>query len=101
MKSATYNQNGKIWLFINDSVSVELLSDNSQQITMKLNLQDNDQSFFVIVVLAKCTTLDRLDLWDDIYGLASNMQLTWLLGGDFNVIMNEDIRRIACISCRI
>ncbi|XP_059310107.1 uncharacterized protein LOC132061280 [Lycium ferocissimum] len=44
----------------------------------------------VSIVYAKCDEGDRLQLWDDMYGLASNMALPCLIGGDFNVILNKE-----------
>ncbi|XP_075087618.1 uncharacterized protein LOC142169628 [Nicotiana tabacum] len=41
-------------------------------------------------VYAKCLSLERLELWDNLYYLASDMELPWLVGGDFNVVLHED-----------
>nr|XP_016450038.1 PREDICTED: uncharacterized protein LOC107774897 [Nicotiana tabacum] len=41
-------------------------------------------------VYAKCLPLDRLELWDSLYYLASDMKLPWLVGGDFNVLLSEE-----------
>ncbi|XP_075087582.1 uncharacterized protein LOC107807030 [Nicotiana tabacum] len=32
----------------------------------------------------------RLELWDSLYYLASGIKLSWLVGGDFNVLLNEE-----------
>ncbi|XP_070033112.1 uncharacterized protein [Nicotiana tomentosiformis] len=61
METALSNINGKIWLFIDDVVEWELLID-----------------------------IDQLELWDNLYYLASDMELPWLVGGDFHVILNEE-----------
>ncbi|XP_070034913.1 uncharacterized protein [Nicotiana tomentosiformis] len=42
------------------------------------------------VVYAKCSSLERLELWDNLYYLASDMELLWVVGRDFNVILNEE-----------
>ncbi|XP_075091900.1 uncharacterized protein LOC142172042 [Nicotiana tabacum] len=34
--------------------------------------------------------MERLELWDHLYLLASDMELPWLVGGDFNVVLHED-----------
>ncbi|XP_075095204.1 uncharacterized protein LOC142173503 [Nicotiana tabacum] len=44
----------------------------------------------MIFVYAKCSSLERLELWDNLYYLASNMELPWLVGGDFNVVLHKD-----------
>nr|XP_016477413.1 PREDICTED: uncharacterized protein LOC107798896 [Nicotiana tabacum] len=41
-------------------------------------------------VYAKCSAMKRLELWDHLYYLASDMELSWLVGGDFNVVLHED-----------
>ncbi|XP_075087721.1 uncharacterized protein LOC142169718 [Nicotiana tabacum] len=41
-------------------------------------------------VYAKCSAIERLELWDHLYYLASDMELPWLVGGDFNVLLHED-----------
>ncbi|XP_060211805.1 uncharacterized protein LOC132639371 [Lycium barbarum] len=90
IRYAHYNCNGKIWLFVNDNVDVEILQDLEQQITIKLLFQDWNKSLMVTMVYAKCDHLERISLWDSLYSLADQMELPWLVGGDFNVIMNED-----------
>ncbi|XP_060211890.1 uncharacterized protein LOC132639465 [Lycium barbarum] len=90
MTYAHYNCNGKIWFFVNDNVDVEILQDLEQQITIKLFFQEWNKSLMVTMVYAKCDHLERISLWDSLYSLADQMELPWLVGGDFNVIMNED-----------
>lgn len=97
MQSATYNHSREIWVFTSEGFSVELLLDTTQQISMKLGLNNNDLVFVATIVYAKCNALERLDLWEDIYRLANNMHLFWLVGGDFNVIMNEEEKRVVCL----
>ncbi|XP_075095116.1 uncharacterized protein LOC142173428 [Nicotiana tabacum] len=40
-------------------------------------------------VYAKCTSLERLELWDNLYYMKSDMELPWLVGGDLNVVLHE------------
>ncbi|KAK4731359.1 hypothetical protein R3W88_024347 [Solanum pinnatisectum] len=42
------------------------------------------------MIYAKCTSLERLCLWEDLYSIRLNLSLPWMVGGDFNVIMEED-----------
>ncbi|XP_060183152.1 uncharacterized protein LOC132613118 [Lycium barbarum] len=90
MNTTGHNCNGKIWYFVNDGVDVEILMDTEQQITIKLCLQNNGKSFINTLVYVKCDAAERLQLWDDIYNLANHNNLPWLIGGYFNVIMNEE-----------
>lgn len=57
---------------------------------MKLTFQEDNKECIFTVVYAKCTESERLLLWDDIYQLAANMNTPWLVGGDFNAILNEE-----------
>ncbi|XP_070042737.1 uncharacterized protein LOC142178149 [Nicotiana tabacum] len=41
-------------------------------------------------VYAKCSSLERLELWDNMYYLASDMKLPWVVVGDFDVVLHED-----------
>nr|XP_016461422.1 PREDICTED: uncharacterized protein LOC107784758 [Nicotiana tabacum] len=41
-------------------------------------------------VYAKCSSLERLELWDNLYYLTIGMELPWLVGGYFNVVLNEE-----------
>ncbi|XP_070045606.1 uncharacterized protein [Nicotiana tomentosiformis] len=34
--------------------------------------------------------MERLELWDNLYYLALDMELPWMVGGDFNVILSEE-----------
>lgn len=43
-----------------------------------------------IVVCAKYEDRERVSLWDDIYSLCHTIRVSWMAGGYFNVIMNED-----------
>ncbi|XP_070053323.1 uncharacterized protein [Nicotiana tomentosiformis] len=40
-------------------------------------------------VYAKYSSLERLELWDYLYYLTSDMDMPWVVGGDFNVILHE------------
>ncbi|KAG5595366.1 hypothetical protein H5410_036598 [Solanum commersonii] len=67
------NCNGKIWVIINSDFDVTVVRDTKQQLTL----------FY-----AKCTSEDRLMLWEDIYQMAETIDSPWLIGGNFNVVLN-------------
>ncbi|XP_049357066.1 uncharacterized protein LOC125821728 [Solanum verrucosum] len=89
MRYINYNTNGQIWVFIKEGTSVGVISDTKQQLTLQLTL-DNGYQFMVTMVYAKCTALERLCLWEDLYTIGLDFSLPWMVGGDFNVIMEED-----------
>ncbi|KAH0636440.1 hypothetical protein KY289_036355 [Solanum tuberosum] len=57
--------------------------------SLKLFLQEPSIEVMVTLVYAKCDANKRLELWDDIYQLTNNISCPWMVGGDFNVVMNE------------
>ncbi|XP_075083544.1 uncharacterized protein LOC142167279 [Nicotiana tabacum] len=90
MDAAISNVNGKIWLFLDSVVQWDLLIDREQQLTIRVYHQDIGKYIMMTFVYEKCSPLDRLELWDSLYYHASDMELPWLIGGDFNVILNEE-----------
>ncbi|XP_060182971.1 uncharacterized protein LOC132612916 [Lycium barbarum] len=69
---------------------VEVIQDTDQQITVKLNFQDDNKTLMTTMIYAKCEALERISLWDNLYNLDDQMEVPWLVGGDFNVIIHED-----------
>ncbi|XP_070048553.1 uncharacterized protein [Nicotiana tomentosiformis] len=90
METAYTNINGQIWLFFNAVVEWELVEDTEQQVTVRVFHHDLGQRMMMTFVYAKCSVIERLELWDHLYYLASDMELPWLVGGDFNVLLHED-----------
>ncbi|XP_060210575.1 uncharacterized protein LOC132637513 [Lycium barbarum] len=87
---ANANCNGKIWYFVAGNIDVEVLMDSPQQITLKLFLQDLNQYLITTLVYAKCSASERIELWEDIYHLSNTLSCSWLVGGDFNVVLNDE-----------
>ncbi|XP_070035176.1 uncharacterized protein [Nicotiana tomentosiformis] len=90
METAYTNINGQIWLFFNAVVEWELVEDIEQQVTVRVFYHDLGQHMMMTFVYAKCSAMERLDLWDHLYYLASDMELPWLVGWNFNVLLHED-----------
>jgi len=89
MQYVNYNSNGQIWVFIQEGIHVGVVSDSEQQLTLHLSFHNGNQ-FLVTLVYAKCTAVERLRLWKDIYAIGDNHSLPWMVGGDFNVVMGEE-----------
>ncbi|XP_070046818.1 uncharacterized protein [Nicotiana tomentosiformis] len=64
--------------------------DSHQQVTIKLYHHYIGQYIMCTFVYAKCSSLERLELWDNLYCLASDMEFPWMVGGDFNMLLHED-----------
>ncbi|XP_060194932.1 uncharacterized protein LOC132624122 [Lycium barbarum] len=90
MEHAYYNASGKNWFFINTDIDVDIVWDDSQQISYKLTFQQMNKIMFVTMVYEKYDAMERLTLWNSLYVLADGMVAPWLIGGDFNVILNEE-----------
>ncbi|KAK6791385.1 hypothetical protein RDI58_010466 [Solanum bulbocastanum] len=89
MQYVNFNKNGQIWVFVNHNIQVGVISDSNQQLTLLLTLEDGSQVMSTMVY-AKCSVIERLHLWDDIYSLSLNISIPWMVGGDFNVILSEE-----------
>ncbi|XP_019241772.1 PREDICTED: uncharacterized protein LOC109221779 [Nicotiana attenuata] len=80
----------EIWVFVDDDHGVNVMINMEQQMTLKLINMDTQVSFIVTFVYAKCDSIERIELWDSMYYLARDMSHPWLVGGDFNVIWDEE-----------
>ncbi|XP_019228674.1 PREDICTED: uncharacterized protein LOC109209791 [Nicotiana attenuata] len=90
METAYANINGQIWLFFDSVVEWELVEDTKQQVTVEVFHHELGQHMMITFVYAKSSAMERLQLWDHLYYLASDMELPWLVGGDFNVVLHKD-----------
>lgn len=80
----------KIWAFIDEKFDVTILFDMEQQLTLKLFDTEEHKEFIFTLVYAKCDSIERIELWDSMYDMATDMTVPWLVGGDFNVIWDEE-----------
>lgn len=90
MAQANANSNRKIWYFVKEGIEVEIISNTNQQVTLKLFIQEWNRTLITTLGYAKCDARDRLELWDNLNQNANSLNHAWLVGGDFNVILNEE-----------
>ncbi|XP_060183197.1 uncharacterized protein LOC132613164 [Lycium barbarum] len=91
LETVIANVSGKIWAFVDEEYETTILIiDNVQQLTLKLFNWDLDIELVVTLVYAKCDRTERIELWDSLSYLASDITTPWLFGGDFNVIVDEE-----------
>ncbi|XP_075086274.1 uncharacterized protein LOC142168985 [Nicotiana tabacum] len=83
------NVNGKIWAFIDEDIDVDMMN-MEQQMTLKLFHRNLNKELYVTLVYAKYDAIERIELWNSMYHLASDMEYPWVVGGDFNVILSEE-----------
>ncbi|XP_060202736.1 uncharacterized protein LOC132631154 [Lycium barbarum] len=81
-----------------DEISDSLADFNNTGISQEAEEEhvDSDESdgtsvgnggAYVTIVYAKCTSLERQELWDDLTDISNQVQSGWCIGGDFNVIL--------------
>ncbi|KAH0714422.1 hypothetical protein KY284_007327 [Solanum tuberosum] len=86
--NAGVNCSGKIWYFWRSEWEGINILDIVQQVTIRFKI---DSKFFLIsVVYARCNALERLELWEELDSIIDRDRWPWIIGGDFNVILNEE-----------
>ncbi|XP_049393529.1 uncharacterized protein LOC125857915 [Solanum stenotomum] len=85
--NALVNQSGKIWIFWKAEWDGSVLLDSPQQLSLKFNT--GGKQFIISSIYARCTEVERLELWDELESL-NGQGIPWMVGGDFNVILNEE-----------
>ncbi|XP_015161972.1 uncharacterized protein [Solanum tuberosum] len=86
--NALANYSEKIWIFWRDDWEGTLLMDSIQHISMKFC--KNNSSFIISSIYARCNALDRLELWEELEGIAEYWRIPWMVGGYFNVVIDEE-----------
>ncbi|XP_075099236.1 uncharacterized protein LOC142176074 [Nicotiana tabacum] len=84
------NVSNKIWAFIDEIYEVNIMYDLEQQMTLHLYNTGDNKEFILTLVYASCDATERIELWDSLYAFARDMDRPWLVGGDFNVIWDEE-----------
>ncbi|XP_015167334.1 uncharacterized protein [Solanum tuberosum] len=64
-----------------------VLSIEDQQITLYMDNGSGVNGVHITSVYAKCSEIERVDLWDSLANMNSQVQDAWCIGGDFNVIL--------------
>ncbi|KAH0692608.1 hypothetical protein KY285_019705 [Solanum tuberosum] len=88
LPNAKVSSSAKIWIFWEENWEEEGSTDTTQQLTMNFKLKGSQFRFSITAVYARCSAIERLELWEDLEFIASQTA-PWLVGGDFNTIVNE------------
>ncbi|KAH0693231.1 hypothetical protein KY285_020328 [Solanum tuberosum] len=48
------------------------------------------EHFRIKLVYARCSEVERLELWEELGSIAEDCHHPWMVGGDFNVILKEE-----------
>lgn len=81
--------NDHIWIFWTRGIEITIREVATQHITMDV---DGDYTFRFSYIYARCTRAERVELWDQIRTL-TNINIPWLVGGDFNTILRATEKR--------
>ncbi|XP_075074764.1 uncharacterized protein LOC142162321 [Nicotiana tabacum] len=90
LAQAISNVSNKIWAFIDEVFEVTVMYNMVQQLTLRLFHTESHVEFVLTLIYAKCDAIERIELWDSLYEMARDMEAPWLVGGDFNVIWDEE-----------
>ncbi|XP_075076678.1 uncharacterized protein LOC142163304 [Nicotiana tabacum] len=81
-------QQAKKWK--DEVFEVTVMYNMVQQLTLRLVHTESHVEFVLTLIYAKCDAIERIELWDSLYEMARDMNAPWLVGGDFNVIWDEE-----------
>ncbi|XP_075104795.1 uncharacterized protein LOC107830035 [Nicotiana tabacum] len=90
LAQAISNVSNKIWAFVDEVFEVTVMYNMVQQLTLRLFYTESHVEFVLTLIYAKCDAIERIELWDSLYAMARDMDAPWLVGGDFNVIWDEE-----------
>lgn len=66
-----------------------MIESTDQHLSIKFKQDGGTQEVVVTSVYAKCDATQRGELWEALQQVAEGNNLPWLVGGDFNVILNQ------------
>ncbi|KAH0712439.1 hypothetical protein KY289_008398 [Solanum tuberosum] len=70
---ARVNYFSKIWVFWDEEWEQQEYIDTMQQLTSSFKHKDTHSFFKITAVYARCSALDRLELWEDLELMANNI----------------------------
>ncbi|EOY31585.1 Uncharacterized protein TCM_038528 [Theobroma cacao] len=83
------NSSQKIWIFHSFDISYEVILTHNQCLHVSLSFPWLECLIRATFVYAKCTRTERIPLWTILRSLSVDIHVPWLVGGDFNVILNR------------
>jgi len=89
-KHAFANVANKIWVFWKDFVRIDIIGDYHQ--VLHCNIEYFNFQCVASFVYAATSRSSRRNLWDQIANFHNICTLPWLVGGDFNTIINPSER---------
>ena len=80
--------NPNIWVFWKDGIDIDQVECHSQCISIMVTSKATNKAIRMTAVYADTDYMKRRDLWNYIYSRNSWTSEPWIIGGDFNTIMN-------------
>ncbi|KAL6570158.1 hypothetical protein OROMI_014672 [Orobanche minor] len=90
--SVCANVSNHIWLFTETDTKIQILKNTEQMLHVEVNCSSIPTVFFLTVVYGRHTKIQRRDLWDDLLSVSQN-QVPWMVGGDFNIILQPEEKK--------
>ncbi|XP_060190498.1 uncharacterized protein LOC132619683 [Lycium barbarum] len=75
---------------LKDYYSVSIMQDHEQQVTLSIQTNQSRDMMYITTIYAKCTKADRKELWASLEDLNKIIKGPWIIGGDFNVILQPE-----------
>ncbi|KAL6564968.1 hypothetical protein OROMI_016418 [Orobanche minor] len=90
--SVCANVSNHIRLFTETDTKIQILKNTEQMLHVEVNCSSIPTVFFLTVVYGRNTKIQRRDLWDDLLSVSQN-QVPWMVGGDFNIILQPEEKK--------
>ncbi|XP_075108929.1 uncharacterized protein LOC142180761 [Nicotiana tabacum] len=88
----TKAENGRIWVLWKTNLSVNIVQVHEQFIHYKVSDSVIGYQIMLTVVYARNKLQERTSLWCDLQLVGGQVQIPWLISGDFNNVLTTDDR---------
>ncbi|KAL6570156.1 hypothetical protein OROMI_014670 [Orobanche minor] len=86
------NVSNHIWLFSDTDTKIQILKNSEQILHVEVSCISIPCVYYLTVVYGRNTKIQRRDLWDDLLSVSQN-QVPWMVGGDFNIILQPEEKK--------
>lgn len=80
------SDSGKIWIYWKEDFEVQITSTTEQAVTIETKWYGKD--IILTAIYAKCNVVQRRELWNMLEDQSRGVDKPWLVGGDFNTILD-------------
>ncbi|KAL6582742.1 hypothetical protein OROMI_004820 [Orobanche minor] len=90
--SVCANVRNHIWLFTETDTKIHIIKNTEQMLHVEVNCSSMPSVFCLTVVYGRNTKIQRREVWDDLLSVSQN-QVPWMVGGDFNIILQSEEKK--------